>query len=65
MACVKREGEPPYIDRALYEVPEGIESYVVLDRWNNVEYVLVVKGDSVAITPRLDEDGGIVVIPRE
>ncbi len=65
VAYVKRDGEPPYMDRALYEVPKGVESYVVLDRWNNTEYILVRCGDSVAITPRLDNDGNVIVMPQE
>jgi hypothetical protein len=65
VAYVKRDGDPPYMDRALYEVPDGVESYVVLDRWNNTEYILVKCGDSVALTPRLDNDGKVIVMPQE
>ena len=65
VAYAKRDGEPPYMNRALYEVPEGVESYVVLDRGNNVEYLLVRSNGSIAITPRLGTDGNIIVMPQE
>ena len=65
VAYVKRDGEPPYMDRALYEVPEGVESYIVLDRRNNVEYLLVRSDGSIAITPRLGTDGNVIVMPQE
>lgn len=65
VAYVKRDGDPPYMDRALYEVPDGVESYIVLDRWNNVEYILVRSEGSIAITPMLGTDGNVIVMPQE
>lgn len=61
---VYRNGEEPLMPDALYSVPDDTRSWVVLDKLTNVEYLLVERGNGIALTPRLDDKGSVIVMPR-
>lgn len=48
-------------DGPLYNLPSGYTQTIVVDRSNRA-YILITHGDSIAVIPYLDEEGGQKVI---